>query len=403
MFTFKQYLAESFLTEGKNVHLEHVEDEILNDGLRGARRALDALENVAGMLAGHSQKHYNLTAKWDGSPAIFAGTNPENGKFFVGTKAVFSKGTPKLVYSASDADKFYRDQPELANVLKASLKHLSKLGIKDVLQGDLMFGPGRMPKEQTIDGEEYITFKPNTITYAIPADSKLAERIRRAKIGIIFHTKYTGDAIQNLSSSFDVNVKQLKKTADVWYDDASYLDETGTVTLTAQETQEVRNHVINANKVLKTISEQELTQALGTKSFAQAIKKFINQRVRKGQHVGDTKKFVAELEEFLHQEIDKEKTQPGTKATKKQKTTQKIKQIHPTLLKVVEFINHVNEAKLELIGKLNKLNKIGTFLQTADGYKVTSPEGFVAVDHLTNKAVKLVDRLEFSRANFAGK
>jgi hypothetical protein len=371
--------------------------------MSGARRALDSIEMVAGMLAGQSNKQYSVTAKWDGSPAIFAGTNPETGKFFVGTKAVFSKGNPRRVESAADADKMYSDQPELAEVLKAAHKHLSKLGIKGVVQGDMMFGPGRMPEKKTIKGEEYITFKPNTILYAVPVDSELAKRIQRAKIGVIFHTSYSGKTFDDMKSSFKVNVKSFKKTDDVWYDDASYLDETGTVTLTAQQTQDVRDHVIAANKALKTISEQELSALLSNKTFISTVKMYFNSRIRQGQHFGPTKKLVQGLERFLHERIDKEKTKPESKAKKKDKTSGLIQQMHPTLVKVVEFMNHVNEAKLALIKKLNAMNKIGTFLQTADGFKVTAPEGFVAVDHLTDKAIKLVDRLEFSRANFAGK
>lgn len=383
--------------------MEHAEDEILNHGLDGARKALDAIEMVAGMLEGHAHKHYKVTAKWDGSPAVICGINPENNKFFVGTKSVFSKGNPRIIQSAADAKKMYGDQPELAGLLEASYKHLSKLGIKGVLQGDLMFGPGRMPEEKTIDGDEYVTFKPNTIMYAVPADSDLAKQIKRAKIGIIFHTSYKGDTFQDMSSSFNVNVKDLKRTPDVWFDDASYLDETGTVTLTAEETQDVRDHVIAANKALKSIKEQELNNLLSNKTFVGLIKMYVNSRIRGGKHFGPTNKFVQGLEKFIHDRIEKEKTKPETKATKKDNTTQLIEKLHPTLVKVIEFQNHVNEAKLALIKKLNAINKIGTFLETPDGFKVTAPEGFVAVDHLTNRAIKLVDRLEFSRANFAGK
>lgn len=401
MLTFKQHLAEQLLFEAKNVHLEHAEDEILNGGHDGARRALDSIEMVAGMLSGHTNKQYNVTAKWDGSPAIFAGINPENGKFFVGTKAVFAKKNPRIVHTAADADEMYSDNPELASILKAALEHLSKLGIKGVLQGDMMFGPGSMPKEETIDGEKYVTFKPNTILYAVPADSDLAKKIMAAKMGVIFHTSYKGDTFQDMSSSFNVDIKRLNKTKDVWFDDASYLDSSGTVTLTAEQTQDVRNHVITANKVLKKISEQELDALLANKTFIGLVKMYINSRIRGGKHFGATDKFVHGLEQFIHERISKEKTKPQSQAAKKQKQSDLIQKFHPTLVKVIEFMNHVNEAKLALIKKLNAMSKIGTFLQTSDGYKVTAPEGFVAVDHLTNKAVKLVDRLEFSRANFA--
>jgi hypothetical protein len=401
MITFKQHLAEQLLVESKNLHLEHAEDEILNSGHTGARKALDTIEMVAGMLSGHAHNHHSVTAKWDGSPAIVAGTDPETGKFFVGTKSVFAKRAPKRVSTAAEADAMYGDKPELAEVLKSALKHLSKLNIKGVLQGDMMFGPGRMPEEKMIDGDKYLIFQPNTIVYAVPVDSELASKIRRAKFGIIFHTSYTGDTIADMKASFRVDVKKLGSTPDVWVDDASYLDKTGTVTLTAEETQDVRDHVIAANKVLKLISEADLNEILSNKPFIAAMKIYINSRIREGQHYGDTAAFVTTLETFIHDRIEGEKVKPDTKQRKKDRTTELIERFHGTLLKVVEFMNHTNEAKLALVRKLNAMNRMGTFLQTADGFKVTSPEGFVAVDHLTNRAIKLVDRLEFSRANFS--
>lgn len=402
MLSFKQHLAESILFEAKNVHLQHAEDAILNTGLDGARHALDAIESVAGMLMGTTHKHYNVTTKWDGSPAIFAGINPESGKFFVGTKGVFSKGNPKIIEKPSDIRKHYGDKPQLSKLLKAALEHLPKINIKGVLQGDMMFGPGDI-KDQTIHGERYLTFMPNTILYAVPVDSKLAERIKTAKMGIIFHTSYSGDSFQNLKSSYNVSAKDLNQHQDVWFDDATYMDESGTATLTAEETQDIRDHVINANKMLKTISSQEMDNLLANKTFVGLIKMYINSRIRSGQHFGNIDEFVAGVEKFIHDRVEGEQTKDATKLAKKQRITNLIQKEHSTLLKVVAVQSHINDAKLALIKKLSAVNNIGTFLSTPDGFKVTSPEGFVAVDHLTNNAIKLVDRLEFSQANFARK
>ena len=66
-----------------------------------------------------------------------------------------------------------------------------------------------------------------------------------------------------------------------------------------------------------------------------------------------------------------------------------------------DLYNHIIDAKLLIIRKLDRAKRIGTFLKTADGYKVTEQEGFVAIDHMGKNAVKLVDRLEFSKANFS--
>ena len=155
---FTEYLEES--KENKNVHLEHIEDEVLNRGVNGTRDAIDFLRSLRDMLAGHSESKVNLTTKWDGAPAVFCGINPDNGKFFVGTKGVFN-ANPKLNYTDADIDANHPSEGLNAK-LKVALRYLPKLGIKGVLQGDMMFTKGDL-QPHIIDGEEYITFQPNTI------------------------------------------------------------------------------------------------------------------------------------------------------------------------------------------------------------------------------------------------
>jgi hypothetical protein len=168
MINYQDYLTES--KEGKNLHLEHLEDEVLNGGVSGTRGAISFLQSLRDMLAGHATgRTVNLTTKWDGAPAIFAGINPENGKFFVGTKGVFAQNA-KLNYTNADIDANHPG--EGLNVkLKIALKYLAELGIDGVMQGDMMFTSADL-KTETIEGKSYITFQPNTIIYAVPADSK---------------------------------------------------------------------------------------------------------------------------------------------------------------------------------------------------------------------------------------
>jgi len=101
----------------KNTHLEHLEDNILNDGSQGGREAIAFLRSLGEMLdRGGSETR--VTVKWDGAPAIICGIDPSNGKFFVGTKSVFNK-TPKVSYSEQDVDKYY-PPGQLADKLKTS-------------------------------------------------------------------------------------------------------------------------------------------------------------------------------------------------------------------------------------------------------------------------------------------
>lgn len=402
MLTFKEYLTEStLLLEQKNLHLEHIEEEILNRGYEGAKAALSFIEGVAGMLMGNANSKTMITVKWDGSPAIFAGTNPENGKFFVGLKSVFNKRTPKLIYTVEDVRQYYSEQPDLANKLTNALKYLSKLNIKGrVLQGDMMFGPGDLDKT-TYEGKEYITFRPNTVLYAIPADSKLAQTIQRAKIGVIFHTEYQGDSLATMKGSFRPSLDKLAKTPDVWYDDASYLDASGSVTMTEAESKRVADLINNARRTLATINKEEFSALYQNKHFVGLLKRYQNQLIRGGQaQTENLSQWIAHLPRFLEQQIQKERTTDATKQRKIQELHALVKRVQPTLEKILRYQVNVVQAKNLLIEKLETAKQIGTFHVTDQGLKVAKQEGFVAVDHIGN-AVKLVDRLEFSRQNFA--
>ena len=119
MFSFK-----GFTTTERNTHLEHLEDDIINRGTKGGQNAINFLKSIRNMLAGSSGKKVNMTVKWDGAPAIICGTNPENGKFFVGTKSVFNKN-PKINYTNADIDDNHSGG--LADKLKVALKYLPKL------------------------------------------------------------------------------------------------------------------------------------------------------------------------------------------------------------------------------------------------------------------------------------
>ena len=132
---FREIVAEA-TQEGKNTHLEHIEDLVFLQGKSGAQSALKYINSVRDMLENGGDSG-SITVKWDGAPAIFAGTDPSDGKFFVGTKGVFSK-TGKLVKSTADLDK-YGYSGGLRDKLTLALEQLPKLGIQGVLQGDMMY------------------------------------------------------------------------------------------------------------------------------------------------------------------------------------------------------------------------------------------------------------------------
>jgi hypothetical protein len=397
---FMDYLKES--KEGKNVHLEHLEDNVLNAGVSGAREAIEFLRSLRNMLAGHTGSKVNVTTKWDGAPAIFAGTNPENGKFFVGTKSVFAKNA-KLNYTDEDIDENH-PSGGLNEKLKLALAFLPKLGIKGVLQGDMMFSKGDI-KTETIDGDEYIIFQPNTIVYAVPSDSKLAKTMLAAQVGVVFHTSYSGKTLETMKASFNIDIGHLKTTKDVWFRDASFTDASGTATFTAEETAVITSTLANAGRTFQSIPALTLNRIAASETFLTQIKTFNNTKVREGKKIADTRVHTQELINYVEAKLNKE-----ILAAKKEDTKQKrIKEKNEVmrfyrsnamyLKQIFDLMNLIVDAKLMIIRKLETIKSIGTFVRTDDGFKITAPEGFVAVDHV-GKALKLVDRLEFSHKNF---
>ena len=398
---FSEYLTED--KQGKNLHLEHLEDEVLNGGVAGARGAINFLQSLRDMLAGHAQSKINITTKWDGAPAIFAGTNPENGKFFVGTKSVFNKDA-KLNYTEEDIDNNHASEG-LNNKLKMALRYLPKLGIKGILQGDMMFSKGDIDTK-IIDGEEYIVFQPNTIVYAVPSDSKLAKTMLTAQVGVVFHTSYTGKTMSDMKASFNIDIGNLSTTKDVWFRDASFTDASGTATFTETETKILSSKLTEAGRTFRSINSMVLNRISSVDSILTFIKTFNNTKIRQGQKITNTRAHTVELIKWIEEKLNKEVQAAKRDDTKKKRIAGKNEMMRffrgsaGELQKIFELMNLLVDCKLLVVRKLETIRSIGTFIRTDDGYRITAPEGFVAVDRLKGNAVKLVDRLEFSQANF---
>jgi len=399
MLTFKQYLTEA--KEGKNLHLEHLEDEVLNNGINGTRGAINFLQSLRDMLAGNAKSSVNVTVKWDGAPAVFAGINPENDKFFVGTKGVFNV-TPKVNYTEADIDANH-SSGGLNAKLKVALKYLPKLGITDVLQGDMLFTQDDLSTE-TIDGISYTTFTPNTITYAVPKES--ASEIKKSKMGIVWHTTYTGDTLQSMRASFGVSISGLTKSNDVWFTDADYKDTSGTVNFNKSETDKITAVLSLAGKTFRNMKSNFMKQLMSRDDIVMLIKTFNNTKVREGQAISNTSRHTSDMIKWMdvkfQKNIDSVKTPKAKQA--KQKTKDEVIRFLSSHKKDLQTIfdmqNHLVVAKNMIIRKLESAKGVmGTFIRTENGYRVTPAEGFVAIDQMGD-AVKLVDRMEFSRANF---
>jgi len=255
---------KSFITEQKNTHMTHIEDKVLYGGVKGTREAILALRALRDTFAGeHDGK---VSVKWDGAPSIFAGTDPRDGKFFVAKKGIFNKN-PKVYKTNADIDD--DTSGDLNTKLKLALKHLPDLGIKGVIQGDFLFSSDDL-KSEKIKGKDYITFHPNTIVYAVPANTPMAKEINAAKIGIVWHTSYTGNSFETMKASYGADITGFKKSKNVWSQDALLRDMTQ-YTMSKKDTEEVNEYLTQAGKLFNQISGSTLRQLESNSDLAKLI------------------------------------------------------------------------------------------------------------------------------------
>jgi len=402
MKSFSQQLYEA---SGKNTHMTHIEDLVLDGGVKGARQAILALRALRDMLSGNSKTAVDVTVKWDGAPAVFAGIDPSDGEFFVAKKGIFAKNA-KVYKSHTDINA--DTSGDLSKKLKLAYDNLKDLGITGVIQGDFMFDSGDLGSEK-IDGKPHITFHPNTIMYAVPKGSALHKQISKSKIGIVWHTSYSGSSFESMKASFGGKItSKLKKSSKVWMQDATLPDLSDTATFTSDETAKVTKYLSDAGKIFQKIRATTLKEIEENKELNLVINVYNNTKVREGQRITNTKSHASGLIKFVTDRYAKQSAKLKTPAGKEKVDAKRDELLTffsrknlKNLQNVFDLQNYIVDAKLIIINKLNSLNDIGTFVKTISGFKATNPEGFVAIDRMEGGAVKLVDRLEFSANNFS--
>jgi hypothetical protein len=179
-------------------------------------------------------------------------------------------------------------------------------------------------------------------------------------------------------------------------------------TMSKEETDDVNSMLSEAGRIFNRISGTTLRQLEANQDLAKMIETFNNTYVRKGQVIGDTRAHVNKLISHINlkykKEIDKRKTAKG-KGVQQKKLDDILTFFSSTnkasLKSMFDLQKMIVLAKLKLINILNRLSSVDTFLKTTRGYRTTGQEGFVAIDKLGGDAVKIVDRMEFSYANFS--
>jgi len=382
-------------------HLEHLEDEMLNYGVEGCKAAVSFLKELRKML-GQQENSGFMQTKWDGAPSVVCGINPENGMFFVGTKSVFNKTEPKILYSEAEIDILYNG--DLAEKLKYSLRHFSQLNISGVVQGDLLF-TSDITKER-IDGEELYTFRPNTITYGIPVGHDIGKKAGRAKIGVVFHTHYTGDELATMQARAGARVTGSDDVLVVNND--TPMDRVG---FSKQEMNRFDRHVSKIERMCHICGDflDELVGAQGKTGDAKFhissfLKPFFNDQIRNARSIGNVDEAMYDLLNFYGHKMEKELAKIKTVANRTKKCALVYNSQNYVVDNVYKFkamlalYKELQAVKQMVIDKLDHLEEFRTFVQTEKGYKVTTPEGYVL--HKDGSMIKFVNRLEFAYNNF---
>ena len=382
-------------------HLEHLEDEMLNYGTDGCMAAVSFLKELRKML-GQQENSGFMQTKWDGAPSVICGTDPQTGMFFVGTKSVFAKTNPKLCYSEEQIDGWY--EGDLAEKLKFSLRYFSKLGIEGVVQGDLLFTSDI--KRETINGEQLYTFRPNTITYGIPVDHPIGKKAGKAKIGVVFHTHYTGDVVADMQARAGANVSGSDEALVVKNDTPMHR-----VGFSKQEMSKFDNYIIKIERMCRICGDflDELVTQTGTTGdakfhIASYLKQFFNSEIKNARSIGNIDEAMYDMLNFYGEKMDKELAKIKTVANRTKKCALVYNSQNYVVDNVYKFksmlalYKELQAVKQMVIDKLDHLEEFRTFVQTEKGYKVTTPEGYVL--HKDGSMIKFVNRLEFAYNNF---
>jgi hypothetical protein len=384
MLSFNSYLLESS-NEEKLTHLEHAEDHPINAGEAGFEHAYNTLSGVHDLLKKKPSK-VSISTKYDGLPSIVFGYHPENKRFFVASKSAFNKN-PKLNYTTDDVEKNHGHAPGLVAKLKEGLTHLPKVSPHEgVYQGDFMYS--KKDGDVTSKGDTY-HFKPNTITYSAKKNSDHGQAIKNAKIGVVVHTAYHGNNLENMKAEYNADTSHFSKNSDVHIINPKY-DPKNAHYGPEQQKQFASQMKMALNEHKKLGDYSHLQGHVDT------LKAYINKTVREDTKPS-TQDYMSHLQTVHNKKIADVKT-VASKAKKQEEADKEMEHVKSNK----SLFDHTFKLHHHLQAAKNVLNDVLSaseqpFHHTIDG-KLAKPEGHVAV--INNRPTKLVDRAEFSRANF---
>jgi len=261
-------------------------------------------------------------------------------------------------------------------------------------------------KTEVINKEKLYTFRPNTITYGIPIDHPIGVAAGKAKIGVVFHTHYTGDDLPTMQARAGADIKGSANALVIKND--TPMDRVG---FSKQEMTKFKNHIDVIDRMCRISGDfldelVVLTGTTGDKKFhiASYLKQFFNNEIKNARTITNVEDAMYNLLNFYGDKMEKELAKIKTVKN----LTLKRKLVYDSQLYVennkdkfkamLSLYKELQTVKQMVIDKLDHLEEFRTYVQTEKGYKVTTPEGYVL--HKDGSMIKFVNRLEFAYNNF---
>lgn len=409
MKSFSQYLTEA-VNEDKLTHLQHVNRLHITGGHEGVARAVNSLENTAGMLLGNQVPGHTLKTKVDGAPSVVVGYHPKTGQPMVGTKAMFNK-EPKINFSHEDIEANHGHSRGLADKLHDLLDHAPKilpdrksLGGRfpdQVWQGDFVHSG----KKDLDTSSEHIKAQPNTVEYAWDKKSGEGKKALASKIGLAMHTHYKGNDLSNMVATPDVKDADFKQHPDVHLMGTDF--KANPDHFTPEDQREFHAHKDMARKTYASMKPEAL-DVVG--QHAVPVETYLNSIIRNNaKRDPKTKPEEASVESYLQhltgaaqRDMDKVKTQAAKdkRAAALNDTLQYVHHNREHFQKAMDLDKHLANAKNVLVRTMDKGKNVGTSI----GGIATGHEGYVHTDDQGNMQ-KLVDQsppTENKPGGFAG-
>lgn len=353
----------------KNIHIPHFEDILFKEGIDAALNSLDTLTAVVNS----DISRFELKTKFDGSPSIVCGVHPENKKFFVGTKSVFNKRIPKINYTPEDVQSNHEGQ--VATILLNALQNFPLLGIKGVVQGDIMF-TNEMLQVTAINNEQHITFQPNTLVYASPLDHRL---LLEASIGVVFHTWYEGNTMIDMNTTDTVG--------GMFHHPLVWVGETGIQIQPFTPVDFYLSNISLIHELLQSLDRDKFAELWKHKKVIELINMNLNARIRDGFHIQEPREHFEFLMFLAMCRVKKE-------------VSDLIFSYRDLIEECFWIQGHMNGLKHRIMLNFESTSNLRTFINNDNGLQPTRHEGFVVTDLKTGSMMKFVDRLVFSRNNF---